>query len=154
MAKVKKPKIPIISTKLNDIIGISVHSLIGKKVVSRLGEPVGKITDIMFDSNNMQGVIVRKGMKKSFIDKEYFQFKKEDVLVLNIEPITLLIGKQVFDSKGEQIGKVVNIKRDNADNKFKALIVKKNLFKKPIEITPGQIDTTKVNILLNTTIDK
>ena len=68
--------------------------------------------------------------------------------MLTIDPVTLLMAKLVYDADGKKLGKVTGIVRAGA-NDFSAILVKKNIFSKPLQIPKQDIATRKTNILLN-----
>lgn len=128
---------------------VSLKDMIDKKVYSRSGEYVGIVKDIGFSENEFIGIIVRSKSKNILIDKKYFQMNKKDNLVLNIDPITNIKGKLVFDKDGRQLGKIVDIIRKTNSNTFENIIVKESLYSKSIKIPRADIEVMKINIILN-----
>jgi sporulation protein YlmC with PRC-barrel domain len=131
----------------------SLKENLGKKIFTQSGEYYGRIKDIVFWQDKLLGIISYNKFKRVFIDKSFFITGPKDVQMLSIDPITLLKGKQVFDINGRLIGKVKKINRDDNNNSFKSLEVKKNIFTKSVMIKPDDIYTTKKNILLNKSIE-
>lgn len=72
------------------------------------------------------------------------------MIILDIDPVIMLIGKEVFDDEGNKIGKVVDLDRKDYDNDYKSIIVKKHFFSKPLSIPKRDIDVIEKNIILNT----
>ena len=68
--------------------------------------------------------------------------------MLKIEPVTNLIGKQVFDAVGKRIGSVSDVKRKTKSNNYTDLIVKKAIYRKAIAVPKKDIDVAKKNIIL------
>lgn len=144
-----KRKERIISSKTTTLDETkSLVSLLGKRVLSKSGEITGKITDVITTNEKIIGIMVT-GSQKQFIGKEFFKYDAEDSIILTIDPVTLMIGKQVFDSEGKKLGNVIDIKRENADNNYTAIIIKKTLISKKILIPKKHIEVARKNILLN-----
>lgn len=145
----KKKTTTILSSKQTTIEHMDfLSNYLGKKVFSQTGEKVGTIKDVVFEKGTHKGFLVSGDL---FIDKEYFSKEFEESMMLEINPVTLLIGKLVFDVDGKKVGKVIDIERTNNANDYKTILVKKNIFSKPIVIEKKEIDITKKNIILNTT---
>lgn len=143
----------IISPKTDSVTEyLSLRSVIGKKVYSKSGEYIGKISDILYSSNQMVGFTIGNGKNMVYIDKDYFDKSPQDVQMLNIDPVIMMKGKSVFDSLGREVGKVCEVIRQSSRNEFTSLMVKKNPFSKPIEIKPKDIAGMKKNVLLNRSI--
>jgi sporulation protein YlmC with PRC-barrel domain len=148
-----KKNTEIISSKIKDLDkSINLSSYIGKKVYSKSGEIVGKISDVVIHNNCMNGVIV-KGKKELFIDKAFFEEDSEDAVMLSIDPVINMIGKQVYDSEGKKIGKVVDVERKSNANAFTNIKVKDKVYSKPIIVPKKDIDTAKDSIMLNKSYD-
>lgn len=147
-------RISILSNKVETLNGHqSLNSLVGKKVYSKSGDHIGKVKDVLYLNTQISGITVWMGLRKLFIDREFFGDSPDDVLFLTIDPIFLLMGKQVFDVNGRLLGKVSAIKRNSTKNLFNSLIVKKNIISKPLEVKHSDIQTMKVNIILNISIE-
>jgi len=109
----------IISREIKDISNIELSSQhIGKKVYSKSGEFVGKVYDVAMKNRCFTGLMV-SGARNVFIDKDFFESDADGVIMLKIEPVTNIIGKQVFDSAGKIVGKVVGLNRKNNSYLFK-----------------------------------
>jgi len=146
----KREKIDIVSPRETNILKFeSMKDYIGKNVVSKSGEHIGSILDVLFTNKGVHGMIVSKGFfSKYYVDRTYFNTIKEKAM-LSMDPILLLVKKVVFDSDGKRLGKVVRIKRKGKTNELEALVVKKRFYSKPIEIPKSAIDVMKKNIILN-----
>ena len=68
--------------------------------------------------------------------------------MLKIEPVTNLIGRQVFDSKGKRVGKVVEVIRKGTGNVYSELRVKKNIYSWSKHIPKKDIAVAKKSIIL------
>jgi sporulation protein YlmC with PRC-barrel domain len=134
--------------KVKNLDGLSkFSSYLGKKVYSKKGDFLGYVKDVMFKGNIIQGILI-KGKRKIFVDKEYFEHESENAFVLSIDPVVCLIGKQVFDSSGKRIGKVIDIKRKTNANVYSEIIVKKVFYKRAFSILKEDISVAKENIIL------
>ncbi len=99
-------RVDIISKSVKDVENIKKSSsYIGKEVYSKSGEFVGKVYDIAMQNQCFTGIFI-SGRRKVLIEKGYIASDSDGVIMLNIEPVTNLIGKQVFDSSGKMIGKL------------------------------------------------
>ncbi|RLG11929.1 hypothetical protein DRN73_04030 [Candidatus Pacearchaeota archaeon] len=141
-------KIEVISTKTKKIEeGERISFYIGKAVYSKTGELLGKVYDVILENDCVVGILI-KSNKKIFIGKEFFNGNVKDVIVLKIEPFTSLIGKQIFDSTGKRIGRVVNVERKTTSNNYENLIVKKSIYRRSFKIPKKEIAIAKENIIL------
>ncbi len=133
-------------TKNLDSLG-KISSYFGKKVYSKTGDFLGHIIEVMFKGNIIQGFLV-KGKRKLFIEKKFFEHESEKAFVLSIDPVVCFIGKQVFDSSGKRIGKVVDVKRKTNANVFSEIMVKKAFYRRAFSIRKEDISVAKENIIL------
>jgi len=141
-------KIEVISTKNNKLDDTKkISSYIGKAVYSKAGELLGKVYDVILKDDYVVGILVSSN-KKMFIGKEFFEGNVKDVIVLKIEPFTSLIGKQVFDSTGKRIGKVIKIERKTTSNNYENLIIKKAIYSRSFKISKKEVAIAKENIIL------
>lgn len=144
----RKRKIHMISTRKKDHSEMGrFRSYIGKKVISKSGDFVGRVYDVLFSGDKMTGIMVWRRFSKLFVGKEFFDLS-EDAVMLSINPVTMLIGKKVFDADGKKIGTVKGIIRKGKTNNFDAVTVKKNIFSKSIKVPKSEIETSKKNIIL------
>ena len=138
-------KIQIVSSRTKKLEGTnSFSSYIGKQVYSKSGEMIGVVKDIIMKNDIMLGVIVHK----VFIGKEFFKSYTADAIMLKIDPVTNLIGKHVYDSAGDRVGKVVELKRKGTGNSFNELRVKRNIYTRSIFINKKDIQIAKKNVIL------
>lgn len=129
-----------------------LRSILGKAVFSKSGEPVGKVIDVLTDNTRYVGVLI-KSNGTIFVDKEYIKNDTQDSIILSIEPITQMIGKQVIDSEGRRLGKVMDISRSSTKNDYTAIIVKKSIISRKVSIPKKEVDVARKNIILNTAYD-
>jgi sporulation protein YlmC with PRC-barrel domain len=141
-------KTDIISGKVKNLDGFSKLSKhVGKKVYSKRGDFVGYVQDVMFKGNIIQGILVN-GKRNLFIGNEFVEHESDKAFVLSIDPVVSIIGKQVFDSSGKRIGKIVDIKRKTNANVYSEIIVKKSFFRRTFSIPKEDISVAKENVIL------
>jgi len=128
----------------------SFRAYIGRKVISKSGEKIGKVHNIRFSGTIVSGFVVSKLISKFFVGIEYLGDVSEESIVLSIDPVTELIGKHVFDADGRNLGKVARLNRKGTENNFDEIVVKKRIYSKGITIPKKDIDVMKKNIILNT----
>ena len=139
----------LLSKRLSTLDNTStVHDYLGKRVYSTSGDRVGRVVDVVLFQDQYVGLMVR-GRRLLFVDKDYCEPENVDSIILKIDPITMLKGKIVFDSEGKRLGKVVGFERTGVRNTCDVILVRKNVFKKPISIPYSAIETSKKNIILN-----
>ncbi|MBN1275725.1 PRC-barrel domain-containing protein [Candidatus Woesearchaeota archaeon] len=126
----------------------TVKDYFGKKVYSTSGDYVGRVYDVVLYEGAYVGLLVQ-GRRKLFIDKDYCEPETVDNIILKVDPVTMLRGKVVFDSEGKRLGRVVGFERTGVRNTCDTILVRKSLFKKPVEVPYADIETSKKNIILN-----
>lgn len=138
----------IISKNLKTLEDTSKAKLeIGKTVYSKSGEYVGKVYDLIFKEHVILGFMI-SGKKDMFIGREYIANESKESVVLNIEPVINLIGKQVFDATGKRIGTVSRIGRKSNANTYNEIFVKKAFYRFAFPISKDKISVAKKNIIL------
>lgn len=126
----------------------SFRSNIGKKVVSKSGDDVGKVHDVVFKGNSVAGIVVSRLFSRTFVGKEFIGKMSNDSIMLSIDPVTMVAGKYVFDADGKKIGKVSKVLRKGNTNNFSALLVKRKIYSKGVRVPKDDIDVSKRNIIL------
>jgi sporulation protein YlmC with PRC-barrel domain len=138
----------IISRRIKNIESIELSSqYTDKKVYSKSGEFVGKVYDIAMKNKCFIGLMV-SGKRKVFIDKDFFESDADGVIMLKIEPVVNLLGKQVFDSLGKIVGKVVGLNRKSNKNDYEEIVVKKSFFRRAFNVPKKDVEVAKENIIL------
>ena len=127
-----------------------IKNLLGKKVIAKNGEVVGKVKDVAIENYDIKGVFCCKWFDRVYIDKSNFETFSAEAIILKINPVTLLKGKIVFDSAGRRVGTVKHVNRDDTSNSIKSLTVRTKIYKPKLEIKPSQISIMKKNIILKT----
>jgi ribosomal 30S subunit maturation factor RimM len=141
--------VTIISPKKEPVATIQgVTKIIGRKVLSKTGDVVGKVVDIVPKGTAILGIVSKKGFKKTFIDVQYIADLYTNSVMLNIDPATRYEGMQVFDADGKKLGKVIEVHRTTATNSYKALFIKKNMFTKRKKVAAEKVDSAHKNIIL------
>lgn len=130
-----------------------LRSYIGKKTISKSGNRVGKVCNIMFSGNKIEGIVIRRGFRKIFVDIEYVSPSKDSVMLL-IDPFIILKGKLVFDADGKKVGRVIKIIRKGNTNVIESIVVRKKIISKAVTIPKVEIDVLKKNIILKNVYEK
>jgi len=142
-------KARIISSKIKKLDRKEkASSYIGKQVLSKSGEFVGKVYDIVLEKETIIGYLV-KGKTRIFIGKEFISSQSEKTIMLKIEPVTNILGKKVFDAAGKKIGNVIDIKRKNTSNNYIGLNVRQAIHKKPFLVPKKEVRVSKKNVILD-----
>lgn len=144
-----KKRIVAISAKSRDTSRMNYfRSHIGKKIITKSGDTFGRVFDIAFSGNTVTGIIVGRRLSKLFVGKEFVSSISSGSIMLSIDPVVMLVGKQVFDADGKKIGKVVKLVRKGSSNSFSAIIVKRKIYSKGIKVPASDIEVSKKNIIL------
>jgi sporulation protein YlmC with PRC-barrel domain len=132
------------------------QSLLGSIVLSKNGEKIGFLDAIFIDPKEfkVKAIQVNKGLLKyeHYIGRKYIDKLGPDNIILNILPLEDLIGKRVYDSKGKDIGKVINSEKINGTNKLISLLVSPGIGKSNLTISADNIKEVGESILLNVEI--
>lgn len=127
-------------------------SLIGNKVIAKNGEKIGIIKEIYVDNTNfcIKAIRIDKGpfSYPHIIGSEFIEKLGSNGVILNITPIEEYIGKEVIDDRGENIGKVEDIKKVESTNRLLQLRVSAGLGKNDYIIKPIDIKEIGEKILL------
>lgn len=146
---VKKRKIKAILSKGKDPSQMdSFRSWIGKKVISKSGDIIGKVQDFRFSKSTIAGIVVMKNISRLFIGNEFISAVSADAVMLSIDPVTMLVGKKVFDANGKEMGKVARLVRKGSSNSFEAVIIKKKIYSKGMKVPKADVEVSKKSIIL------
>ena len=146
---IRKKRMQTISTKNKDPLKMEgFRSYIGKDVISKSGERIGRVYDMVFTGGTVAGIIIMRRLSKMFIDREFLRGVSAKAVTLSIDPVTMILGKQVFDADGKKLGKVAKLIRKGNSNALSAIIVKKRLYSKGIKVPREDIEVSKKNIIL------
>ncbi len=131
----------------------SAKELVGTKVLSRTGKNIGEVDTVKLHPKfgTIEGVRVSTGLigVDHFFGKEYISKITDSAVMLNIDPLTGIVGKKVFDSRGKKVGKVTEVNREGDSNKIISLNVDRGLMQDDLLIARKAIDTIGYNVLLN-----
>jgi sporulation protein YlmC with PRC-barrel domain len=105
---------------------VNVRKLIGKRVLSKGGTIVGRISEVRLNKDDMEleGIVVEHEENQIFIGKSYFSTLSSESVILNVELSILLIGKKVITLDGRVLGKVIIVNRKGSSNEIENLIVR------------------------------
>jgi len=138
--------------------GIKVHELNGKKVMGLNGKEVGKITEVRLDpeSLNLDGIEMDRGFfgLDTFIGRAYIGSLSTEGAVLNMTPATDYKGLAVFDSAGQKVGTVKEVRTEGSSNNITAIVVGAGIFKNDAVFSKSDVKSVGKSILLNKTFDK
>lgn len=147
MAKILEP---------NSSVGISFWSIFLKNILSKSGKKSGHLVGFHFQSNKIISVQLFYRWKFVSIDSKYIRnwdnLTKEKKLILDIDPIHTIMGLQVYDQDGKNLGKVCKIEQLGYYNEFESLSYKKKFYHPARKIFKDQILTIKKNIILKVSI--
>lgn len=139
----------IIANKKSFLDGYKISEIIGREVIAKNAEVVGKIIDIVFLNHELMGVLVKRGFSKYYVDKMYFAEYTPDAILLNVDPVLLLRGKIVFDNRGKKLGRVKEVLRDSDLNDFSSLLIKGGMFSKSFQVPKKDVEIQQRNVILN-----
>jgi sporulation protein YlmC with PRC-barrel domain len=142
-------KMKSVSTKVKEPLKLSsFRAYVGKKVISKSGEKVGKVHNMRFSGSTVSGIVVSRWLSRFFVGLEFVDKISKESVVLSIDPVIMHVGKQVFDADGRKMGKVSGLVRKDSGNSFESIIVKKRFFSKGMTVPKKEIDVIKKNIIL------
>ncbi len=139
----------------------TVNKLIGKRVLSKDAELLGFVKDIIVKDFQIKGILISRRFRLSlrssttfylYIDRMYFDTFTEEAVILNIVPVTSLIGLPVLDRNGRKLGIVSHVVRHDTKNEFESFIVRKGFKEK--KYMASDIDKISENIILNREDDR
>ena len=126
---------------------ITSEDILGKNVIDSNGRFLGVSDKLYIEPKTMLvlGISVDKGFlrKGMIIATSYVREVAKHAIFLNIEPLFLLKGKEVFDCHGDEVGKVTDVESVRDTNKIAAIKVGQ------IRIPWRDIDVIGENIILS-----
>lgn len=149
-------KTTILSTRnINILKDNGLREYLFKPVFSKDGEKIGRVKEIIFSNYEIEGVLCAKlfFFNKIFVEKNYIDRFTSQGIMLRVNPVTLTVGKHVFDKQGKIIGRVKRVNRKTSANNFETIIVKKGFFGKEKVIYPQDIAIIKKNIILKVAVE-
>jgi sporulation protein YlmC with PRC-barrel domain len=131
---------------------IQVKNIIGTKVLTNDGNAIGKVRAIHVHPQELtiEGIQVDTGWFEidQYIDTNYIQSMTGDAVVLKMTPVTKLVGLNVYDALGKDIGKVINVHRSRMTNKLLSVTVQYGETGEELVITADYIATTGHAVML------
>lgn len=135
---------------------VRANEVVGKKVLARSGKKIGSVDTIYIDPQSLSiiGIKVNKGLLgvDQFIGSEYIKTMNDKGTVLNITPATEYLGMKVFDSRGKEIGKIKEVRRQGKTNVITSIVVDRGLLKKDLLLDRESIEIVGDGVMLNETI--
>ncbi|MBU1941403.1 MAG: PRC-barrel domain-containing protein, partial [Candidatus Thermoplasmatota archaeon] len=123
---------------------IELKDILGKKVLTKDGKNLGKIRSVRMHPEKLtiEGIEVDAGLFKIdwYIGKNYIKRITDQGAMLKIDPVDEIIGHQVFDSTGKNIGEIKSVNRSKKTNKLLQIIVYSDLYQDNIEIDSHYIE--------------
>lgn len=111
-------------------------TLVGKRVLSKNGLVVGKVSQVRLDSANrsLEGLLVRRKLwqSKLYISHEFISRLTPKAAILDIDPVVVLRGRRVVSKDGKGYGRVSDVLRNQHSNELTALVVRRRLFWKKL----------------------
>ena len=106
---------------------ITVDDVLGKTVIDADGDILGVTNQLLIspDSFKLLGISVDKGFlhKGLLIGREHVDKVEKHAIFLNMVPALTIKGFQVFDSVGETVGRVREVRLEPGSNVISELVV-------------------------------
>ena len=130
---------------------ITSDDILGKEIIDSTGEILGVIQKLHIDKQKKEitGVTIDQGFMRPdlFIGLEYIKQFGIDTVFLNTYPKEKIIGMNVIDKNGKQIGHVTDIDY-KSKNKIRAIKVKHGVIQKINTINIQEIKEIGYNVIL------
>lgn len=127
-------------------------ALIGSTVYAKNGERIGTVKDLYINPKNfkIKWITIDKGIFKfdHMIESNYIESIGSKGIILNIIPLEDLVDKTVIDRRGEEIGKIKEINKDEPTNNLISMTVSRGIGKKDFSIKPKDIKSIGKSIIL------
>ncbi len=135
---------------------VETSRIVGKKVMSRDGNKVGKIEAIHIHPRRLtiEGIKVDTGIfgMDEYIGKNYIDSLTSQGAVLRIVPIKNFVGLPVHDSTGKKVGKVKKIERSRKTNNIVSMVVRQGLLKKDLTFQRKHIKDVGKSVMLKVSV--
>lgn len=131
-------------------------SIVGKRVISKSGDVVGRVMQLRIDPDKrtLEGVVVRRKLFRTlYICMSYVTRITDKALMLAIDPAALFKGRAVVSSDGKKFGTVAMLERAGETNEVVRVIVRRHLYKK-IAIPKESFSRFGTSLILKDTYDK
>lgn len=138
----------IISSKeIKDNLLLS--SLMGKKVIAKNGEVLGRVNEVAFDLGKLLGIYYKGRGGSVLLGIETIEHLDAHAVMLLINPVAAFLGRTVYDKDGKRLGKVREVARDNSRNDLTELVIRRGLFRKDLRVSKDDIQVPGKNIILS-----
>jgi len=133
----------------------SGKSLIGKRVLSKSGDVIGRVVQLRInpDKRTLEGVVVRRLAKKIYLCMSYVTRITEEALMLGIDPVVLFKGRAVVTSDGKKFGVVYDLERIQQTNEITHVHLRRHLYKK-LSIPKEDFTRFGTSLILKKTYDQ
>ena len=132
------------------------HNLLGKRVLSKSGDVIGRVTQLRVntDKRTLEGVVVRRKIfRKLYICMSYVTRITEKAMMLGIDPSALFKGRAVVSSDGKKFGTVKELERKQESNEVTRVIVRRHLYKE-LAIPKEDFSRFGTSLILKNTYDQ
>lgn len=133
------------------------NEVVGVKVITHDGDEIGTVKSVHISDETMmvEGITLSKGLFKEqdYVGRQYILSMSNKGVVLSITPISEYIGKEVYDSDGQKVGKVREIYRVTKTNNILSLTVDRGFGKDDLIVMDSMIDKIGRNIILNKPVE-
>lgn len=136
---------------------MDMRVLVGSDVVSRDGSVIGSVKRVFIDPQNLalDGIEVRTPFFKSnyYIGRNYIANLTPTNIFLKIHPIDDVVGKTVYDARGNKIGSVKEIERNNNTNSLKNLHISRGIGRDGLVLPGNSIDHIGESVFLKESVE-
>lgn len=111
----------------------AAKSLLGKRVLSKSGDIIGRVWQLRIDPNKrtLEGVVLRrKVFRKIYICMSYVTRITDKALMLGIDPAALFRGRTIVSADGKKFGTAIALERMQETNEVVRVLVRRHLYKK------------------------
>jgi sporulation protein YlmC with PRC-barrel domain len=130
---------------------VTYEDLKGMKVVDTDGGKFGSVREVLIDPLNLTitGLMVRKGFKSVFIQRDFVERIGKRCVMLKIPPVIETM--EVIDINGEKVGKVGQIFKNESTNMVELIEVNTGFVSKPLKIPQHEIHGIGKKVVLKHT---
>ena len=130
---------------------VAFQDLRGMKVMDTDGEKFGTVQEVRIDPINLTitGLMVRKGFKSVFIQRDFVERIGNRCVMLKVPPV--IESMEVIDINGEKVGKVDQVFKNETTNMVELIEVNTGFAKKPLKIPQHEIHGIGKKVVLKHT---
>jgi sporulation protein YlmC with PRC-barrel domain len=133
---------------------INDSALIGKRVLSKDGEPIGEVCGIYLDPHNLslEAIRVNSGLFSydHYIGRNFISELTSQGVILTFSPSTEFVGKEVYDINGKKLGIVKEVRRIGPANEFVNFVISKNQDEQDLIV--GETDIKEIGDIIELNI--